>query len=142
MSNDEWWADSGLPSSIEVVPVGVVESSLDHPARAPRQADEGAPSAWLVIDPAFGEGLSGLVIGDRVVVVTWLHQARRDVLATHPRGDTAQPERGVFGLRSPDRPNPVGLHPATITAIDGVRVQVDRLEAVDGTPVIDLKSAL
>ena len=129
-------------SSFEIVPVGVVESSLIDPVGAPRQAAEGAPSAWLAMSPAAADGIGGLAVGDRVTILTWLHLARRDVLVTHPRADSTRTERGVFGTRSQDRPNPIGLHPATITAIDGLRVQVDQLEAVNGTPIIDLKCAL
>jgi tRNA-Thr(GGU) m(6)t(6)A37 methyltransferase TsaA len=129
-------------SSFEIVPVGVVESLLVDPVGAPRQAVEGAPSAWLAMSPAAADGIGGLAVGDRVTILTWLHLARRDVLVTHPRGDSTRTERGVFGTRSQDRPNPIGLHPATITAIDGLRVQVDQLEAVNGTPIIDLKCAL
>ena len=133
---------NGAASSFEIVPVGVVESLLVDPVGAPRQAVEGAPSAWLAMSPAVADGIGGLAVGDRVTILTWLHLARRDVLVTHPRDDSTRTERGVFGTRSQDRPNPIGLHPATITAIDGLRVQVDQLEAVNGTPIIDLKCAL
>jgi phospholipase C len=120
--------------SFEVAPIGWVESSLVDPAEAPKQGDEGAPSAWLVFAPEVSDGLSSLKVGDHVILLTWLHRARRDVLRTYPRGDTEAPQVGVFSLRSPDRPNPIGLHPVEILAISGLRIQVSNLEAVDGTP--------
>ena len=122
--------------------IGRVESPLADPGQAPNQADEGAPAAWLVLDEEVAPALDGLAAGARVVVLTWLHQARRDVLAVHPRGDPARPLAGVFCTRSQDRPNPIGLHPTTVTAIDGTRVGVANLEAVDGTPVLDIKPLL
>jgi tRNA-Thr(GGU) m(6)t(6)A37 methyltransferase TsaA len=127
---------------IEVVPIGRVESTLTDPANAPRQADEGAPEAVLVFEPAILEGLRSLRVGDDIVVLTWLDRARRDVLSVHPRGDTSRLPEGVFSTRSPHRPNPVGLHQTRITAIDGRRVRVANLEALDGTPVIDVKPVL
>lgn len=126
----------------ELQPIGHVESSLTDPSTAPKQGHEGGPDAWLIFDPAVVEGLDGLVPGDRVIVLTWLDRARRDVLRVHPRDDPATPERGVFTTRSADRPNPVGLHPVEVLSVDGGRVQVRHLEAVDGTPVIDLKPVL
>jgi tRNA-Thr(GGU) m(6)t(6)A37 methyltransferase TsaA len=123
-------------------PIGRVESTLLDPGDAPRQGDEGAPDAWLVLDPAVSEGLRGLEVGTDVLVLTWLDRASRDVLTVHPRGDTRRPTTGVFNTRSPDRPNPIGLHRVTILAIDGNRVQVRNLEAVDRTPVLDLKPVL
>lgn len=127
---------------MELTAIGVVESSLLSPEDAPRQGDEGAPDAWLVVEPAFAAGLDGLAVGDEVVVLTWLDRARRDVLKVHPRGDASRPEQGVFGTRSPDRPNPIGLHGVTILAIEGARVRVSGLEALDGTPVLDVKPVL
>ena len=127
---------------IELRPVGVVESELEELATAPKQGDEGAPSAWLAFDPAVAGALDGLEAGDEVVVVTWLHRADRDTLRVHPRGDRSRPQEGVFATRSPHRPNPIGLHPARIEAIEAPRVRVSGLEAVDGTPVLDLKPAL
>lgn len=127
---------------IEIRPVGVVESELTELAAAPNQGDEGAPSAWLAFDAEYGDALDGLQVGDEVVVLTWLDRAEREVLRVHPRSDRSRPLSGVFGTRSPDRPNPIGLHPAQIEAIDGLRVRVGGLEAIDGTPILDLKPVL
>ena len=126
----------------EVIPIGEVESSLTDPASAPKQGHEGAPDAWLVIEPAALEGLQGIRPGDQVIVLTWLDRARRDVLRVHPRDDVANPERGVFSTRSADRPNPVGLHPVEIVSIEGRRIRVRNLEALDGTPIVDIKPVL
>ena len=122
--------------------IGVVRSGLVSRAHAPRQPDEGAPSADVVFDESVVPALAGIAVGDRLELLTWLHLADRSTLTTYPRGDTARPLTGVFATRSPDRPNPVGLHTVTVTAVDGNVVRVDGLEAVDGTPVIDLKPAL
>ena len=127
---------------LELKPIGTVESPLTDKASAPRQGDEGAPDAWLVFDPAVLEGLEGIRQGDRVIVLTWLDRARRDVLRVHPRDDPTNPERGVFSTRSADRPNPIGLHEVEVTAIDGPRVRVRNLEALDGTPIVDVKPLL
>jgi tRNA-Thr(GGU) m(6)t(6)A37 methyltransferase TsaA len=129
-------------TSFEVRAIGRVESPLTDPGSAPRQADEGAPAAWLVFDAAVLPALDGLRPGDEVIVLTWLDRARRDVLSVHPRGDQTRPLQGVFSTRAPHRPNPVGLHRVEISAIDGPRVQVRSLEALDGTPIIDLKPVL
>ena len=126
----------------EIAPVARVESSLRDLDSAPRQGDEGGVEAWLVFEPGVVEGLDGLRPGDRVVVLTWFDQADRSVLRVHPRGEVSNPVQGVFTTRSPDRPNPIGLHPVEVTAIDGARVRVRPLEAVDGTPVVDLKPEL
>jgi tRNA-Thr(GGU) m(6)t(6)A37 methyltransferase TsaA len=126
----------------ELKPIWRVESPLTDLESAPRQADEGAPPAWLVFEPEVVEGLRSLRPGEEVILITWLDRARRDVLSVHPRGDSSRPEEGVFSTRSPHRPNPIGLHQAEITAIEGLRVQVRRLEALDGTPIIDLKPIL
>ncbi len=131
-----------MQGSYEVKAIGWVESSLTDPASAPRQGDEGAPDAWLVFEPEVLEGLDGLQPGDQVIVLTWLHRARRDELRTHPRGELWREEQGVFNTRSPHRPNPIGVHPTEIVSIDGGRVRVRSLEAVDGTPIIDLKPVL
>jgi tRNA-Thr(GGU) m(6)t(6)A37 methyltransferase TsaA len=125
-----------------VRPIGFVESPLVDRASAPKQADEGAPEAWLVFEPAVREGLRDLQVGTDVLLLTWLDRANRDVLVVHPRGDLTRPETGVFSTRSPDRPNPVGLHRVTITAVDGTRVRVRNLEALNGTPVVDVKPVL
>jgi tRNA-Thr(GGU) m(6)t(6)A37 methyltransferase TsaA len=127
---------------VDVRPIGRVESSLTDLAAAPRQPDEGAPPAALVLDSTMADALVGLQIGDAIVVVTWFDRADREVRAVHPRGDTSRDLTGVFATRSPDRPNPVGLHTVRVTAIDGTRVGVDALEALDGTPIVDVKIAL
>jgi tRNA-Thr(GGU) m(6)t(6)A37 methyltransferase TsaA len=129
-------------ASFEVKVIGRVSSTLTDLEAAPRQADEGAPEAWLVFEPEVAEGLRSLGAGDEIIVVTWLDRARRDVLSVHSRGDASRPEEGVFGRRSPHRPNPIGLHLVEITAIDGTRLQVRSLEALDGTPIIDVKPVL
>lgn len=123
-------------------PIGRVESPLTDLESAPRQADEGAPEAWLVFEPEMLEGLRSVQPGDGVIVITWLHRARRGVLSVHPRGDTSRAQEGVFSTRSPDRPNPIGLHRVEITAIKGRRVRVRNLEVLDGTPIIDIKPIL
>jgi tRNA-Thr(GGU) m(6)t(6)A37 methyltransferase TsaA len=126
----------------ELQAIGRVESPLTDLESAPRQADEGAPGAWLVFEPEMMEGLRSLRPGDEVILITWLDRARRDVLSDHPRGDASRPRAGVFSTRSPHRPNPIGLHSVEITAIDGRRVQVRSLEAINGTPILDLKPVL
>jgi tRNA-Thr(GGU) m(6)t(6)A37 methyltransferase TsaA len=123
-------------------PIGRVESSLTDLEAAPRQADEGAPEAWLVFEAGVQEGLRNLRPGDRVIVLTWLDRARRDVLTVHPRGDRSRAPEGVFSTRSADRPNPIGMHEVEVTAIDGPRVRVRSLEALDGTPILDVKPVL
>lgn len=123
-------------------PIGVVHSALTSRAEAPRQGDEGAPDAWLEFTPAVAPGLLGIAVGDALIVLTWLHQANRDELQTHPRGDQAAPLAGVFATRSPDRPNPIGLHRVTVLEVAGLRVRVAPLEAIDGTPIVDVKPAL
>jgi tRNA-Thr(GGU) m(6)t(6)A37 methyltransferase TsaA len=128
--------------SFEARVIGRVESSLTDVASAPRQADEGAPEAWLVFAPDVREGLASLRVGDAIVVLTWLDRARRDVLRVHPRGDPSRAEEGVFSTRSPHRPHPNGLHEVEITAIEGGRVRVRHLEAIDGTPILDVKPVL
>lgn len=131
-----------MAESYVLQPIGRVASPLADREAAPNQGDEGAPTAWLVFEPWVREGLLDLRPGTDVLLLTWLHQARRDVLVVHPRGDPGRPETGVFSTRSPDRPNPIGLHRVTITAVDGTRIQVRDLEAVDGTPVLDVKPVL
>jgi tRNA-Thr(GGU) m(6)t(6)A37 methyltransferase TsaA len=127
---------------IALQPIGRVESPLVDRDTAPRQGDEGAPDAWLAFEPGVSEGLRDLRVGDDAIVLTWLDRARRDVLVVHPRGDPSRPETGVFSTRSPDRPNPIGLHRVTILSIDGTRVRVRNLEALDGTPIVDVKPVL
>jgi tRNA-Thr(GGU) m(6)t(6)A37 methyltransferase TsaA len=119
-----------------------VRSPLTDPASAPRQGDEGAPDAWLVFTAEVSQGLRDLDVGADVLVLTWLHRADRDTLAVRPRGDATRPLTGVFSTRSPDRPNPIGLHRVRILGIDGATVHVRGLEAVDGTPIVDLKPVL
>jgi tRNA-Thr(GGU) m(6)t(6)A37 methyltransferase TsaA len=128
--------------TIILQPIGWVGSPLVDRDQAPLQGDEGAPDAWLIFEPDVREGLRDIEVGTDVLVLTWLDRARRDVLTVHPRGDLARPETGVFSTRSPDRPNPVGLHRVTILSIDGTRVRVRNLEAFDGTPVLDVKPVL
>jgi len=131
-----------MPEPMELTPIGRVESSLTDPASAPKQGFEGAPDAWLVLDDAVADALADVAPGDRLIVLTWLDRARRDVLRVHPRDDASNPLRGVFSTRSQDRPNPIGLHEVEVLAVEGLRVQVRDLEAVDGTPVLDLKPVL
>jgi tRNA-Thr(GGU) m(6)t(6)A37 methyltransferase TsaA len=127
---------------MELVPIGTVESSLTDRHTAPKQGDEGAPESTIVFDAHLAAGLDGLEAGDELLVLTWLDRARRDVLRVRARSDPDRPERGVFTTRSPDRPNPIGLHRVTVVAVDGRRMRVRDLEALDGTPVIDVKPLL
>jgi tRNA-Thr(GGU) m(6)t(6)A37 methyltransferase TsaA len=126
----------------ELRPIGRVESPLTDRAAAPKQGDEGAPRARVVLLPEFREATSGLREGDEVLVLTWLHLGRRDVLFVHPRGDAKRPLTGVFATRSPDRPNPIGLHAVAIEAVEEDAITVRDLEAIDGTPVLDVKPIL
>ena len=126
----------------ELTAIGVVESPLTDLSGAPKQGDEGAPEAWLAFDPEFAGALDGLAPGDQLLVLTWFHLADRDVLSVHPRGDASRPPRGVFGTRSPHRPNPVGLHRVELLEVDGTRLRVSDMEAVDGTPIVDVKPVL
>ncbi len=123
-------------------PVGWVESPLAERSQAPKQGHEGSPEAWIAFEPELGEALHGIEVGDEVLVFTWLDRGRRDVLRTRPRDDPANPLQGVFNTRSPDRPNPIGLHPVTVLAIEGTRMKVRDLEALDGTPVVDVKPVI
>ncbi|HET6548505.1 MAG TPA: tRNA (N6-threonylcarbamoyladenosine(37)-N6)-methyltransferase TrmO [Solirubrobacter sp.] len=127
---------------MQLVAVATVESALKDRDDAPKQGDEGAPDAWLDFDPRYADGLDGIAAGDELLVLTWLDRAERDVLRVHPRNDPDRPVQGVFNTRSPDRPNPIGLHRVTVLQVDGARVKVDALEALDGTPVIDVKPLL
>lgn len=128
--------------SYEVRPIAHVESALTDLAAAPMQGHEGAPDAWLVFAEDVLDALGGLAVGDRVILLSWFDRADRDVLRTHPRSDASVPMRGVFATRSPDRPNPIGLHEVEILEIDGPRMHVRPLEAIDGTPIVDVKPVL
>ena len=127
---------------MELIRVAVVESPLTDRAAAPKQGDEGAPEATIVFEEGFLPALEGLAPGDELILLTWFDRASRDVLRVHPRDEETRPELGVFATRSPDRPNPVGLHRVTVRAIDGTRMRVSGLEALDGTPVVDVKPVL
>ena len=127
---------------MELLAIGTVESPLTDPASAPKQGDEGAPEATLVFEEGFVPALDGLAAGDDVLVLTWLDRASRDVLRVYPRGDVTRGQHGVFATRSPDRPNPIGLHRVTVLGIDGPRMRVSGIEALDGTPVVDVKPLL
>ena len=127
---------------MELLAIATVESPLTDRASAPKQGDEGAPAAWLAFDARFADGLEGIREGDELLVLTWLDRAERDVLRVRPRSDPANPVQGVFSTRSPDRPNPIGLHRVRVEAVDGTRLRVRDLEALDGTPVVDVKPLL
>ncbi|HET8822868.1 MAG TPA: tRNA (N6-threonylcarbamoyladenosine(37)-N6)-methyltransferase TrmO [Thermoleophilaceae bacterium] len=127
---------------MELRRIAAVESALSDAAAAPKQGDEGAPDAWLVFSPDVLPALDGIEAGDRIVLITWLDRADREVLRVHPRDDPANPLRGVFATRSADRPNPLGLHEVDVLAIEGDRMHVRPLEALDGTPVVDVKPVL
>jgi tRNA-Thr(GGU) m(6)t(6)A37 methyltransferase TsaA len=129
-------------NTFEIRSIGRVSSSLRTLDAAPRQADEGAPEAWLVFEPEAIEGLRNIRAGDDLILITWLDRARRDVLTVHPRGDASRPPEGVFSTRSPHRPNPLGLHEVHVTAVESGRLRVSSLEAIDGTPIVDVKPVL
>jgi tRNA-Thr(GGU) m(6)t(6)A37 methyltransferase TsaA len=131
-----------MTDSYEVRPIGRVSSPLTDRADAPKQGDEGAPEAWLVFDPGVREGLRDIRPATDVLVLTWLDRADRDVLTVHPRGDPERPLTGVFSTRSPARPNPIGLHRVHVVEVDGLRLRVRDLEALDATPIVDVKSVL
>jgi tRNA-Thr(GGU) m(6)t(6)A37 methyltransferase TsaA len=133
-----------MPDTIRALlrPVGVIRSALKTRGEAPMQGSEGAPDAWLDVKPWAADALRGVAVGDEIIVITWLHRARRDVLRVHPRADRRSPLTGVFATRSPDRPNPLGLHPVVVRAIDGRRLRIGPIEAIDGTPVVDIKPVL
>ncbi len=129
-------------TSYTIEPVGFVHSELTRLDAAPMQGAEGAPDAWLELTPAAAQGLMGIKVGDELIVLTWLHLADRDVLQVHPRGDPNRPLAGVFATRLPDRPNPVGLHRISVLEITEQKVRVAPLEAIDGTPIVDIKPVL
>lgn len=126
----------------EIRPIGWVESPLSARLDAPRQGDEDAPDTVLALGADVGPALDGITVGDELLVLTWLHEADRTVLTVHPRGDVSRPLQGVFATRSPDRPNPIGLHRVRVLAVDGTRLRVSGLEAIDATPILDLKPVL
>lgn len=122
--------------------IGHIRSALRTTSEAPKQGSEGAPDAWLEVHPAFARGLLGIAVGDEVIVITWLHRGDRSVLEVHPRGDLTKPLAGVFATRSPARPNPLGLHRIIVREITGTHLRVGPIEAIDGTPVVDIKPVL
>ena len=125
-----------------IEPIGVIRSELATREAAPKQGSEGGVDAWLEIHPSFAEGLEGIAVGTDVILVTWFHKASRNRLKVHPRGDKNRPLTGVFLTRSPDRPNPLGLHRVTVREISGIRLRVGPIEAIDGTPLVDIKPVL
>lgn len=129
-------------NNLDVRPIGYVRSAIRSRADAPKQGREGAPDVWLEIEADVAAGIDGIAAGDEIIVLTWLHLARRDELKVHPRGDTANALTGVFDTRSPDRPNPIGLHRVVVREVAGARLLVGPLEAIDGTPIVDIKPAL
>jgi tRNA-Thr(GGU) m(6)t(6)A37 methyltransferase TsaA len=131
-----------MDDDMQLIRIGWVESPLPDRASAPLQGYEGSPESWLVFEPAFEQALFGISEGDDLIVLTWLDRAHRDVLRVHPRSDPANPEQGVFNTRSPDRPNPIGVHRVNVLAIHGLRFRVRDLEAIDGTPIVDVKPPL
>jgi tRNA-Thr(GGU) m(6)t(6)A37 methyltransferase TsaA len=138
-------ARAALPKprqAAQLRPIGVIRSRLKQRTEAPKQGSEGAPDVWLEVRPSAAKGLEGLAAGDEIIVVTWLHKAHRETLKVHPRSDPNRPLTGVFATRSPDRPNPIGLHPVTVRKIDKNRLRIGPMEAIDGTPVIDIKPVL
>jgi len=134
--------DRRVEGSYLLEPIGVVRSELTNRADAPMQGIEGGYEAWLELTSQVAPGLTGLSVGDKLILITWLHLAQREVLQVHPRGRLEAPLKGVFATRSPDRPNPIGLHPVSVLQIEGQRLKVSPLEAIDGTPIVDIKPAL
>src|SRR5829696_2863426 len=128
--------------SFRIEPIGVIHSELTRLDDAPMQGDEGAPEAWLELTPSAAQGLKGIKVGDELILLTWLHLAERDVLQVHPRGDLNRPLTGVFATRSPDRPNPVGVHRVLVLEVATHSLRVTPLEAIDGTPIVDIKPVL
>jgi len=129
-------------NSLELRPIGVIRSKIKERSKAPKQGSEGAPDAWLEVRPFAVRALDGLASGDEIIILTWLHRAHRDVLKVHPRSDPKRRLTGVFATRSPDRPNPIGLHQVTVHRIAKNRLRIGPIEAIDGTPVIDIKPVL
>jgi tRNA-Thr(GGU) m(6)t(6)A37 methyltransferase TsaA len=137
----EHWDDL-VSTDLLLHPIGVIRSTIKERKHAPKQGSEGAPDVWCDVHPSFTEAVKGLTVGDEVIVITWLHRAKRDVLKVHPRSDPKRQLTGVFATRSPDRPNPLGLHQVTIKAIENGRIRIGPMEAIDGTPVVDLKPVI
>jgi tRNA-Thr(GGU) m(6)t(6)A37 methyltransferase TsaA len=132
----------GRKIDFKLRPIGVIRSAIKKRGEAPMQGSEGAPDAWLEVSPLVAKALDGLVAGSEIIVLTWLHRARRSVLKVHPRSDPRRRITGVFATRSPDRPNPVGLHRVTVRQIAGRQLRIGPIEVIDGTPVIDIKPVL
>lgn len=128
-------------STYELHPIGVIRSSLKRREDAPRQGWKGAPAAWIELREELAAALQGIEVGHELVIITWLHRSERDILQVHPRGDHDRPMRGVFSTRAPVRPNPLGIHPVTVLEVDGSRLKVEPMEAIDRTPVVDIKAA-
>lgn len=133
---------SNRNSTFNLRPIGIIRSTISDRHKAPRQGSEGAPAARLDLEPWAAAGLEGVAVGDQLLIITWLHQGHRDVLQVHPRNDKRKRLWGVFATRSPDRPNPLGLHPVTVLEIHGNRLRIEPIEVIDGTPVVDIKPAL
>ena len=129
-------------TSYAIEPIGTIRSGLDDLTDAPLQGDEGSYEAWLDLTPQVAQGLVGVAVGDELIILTWLHRARRDVLQVHPRGNLSAPLTGVFATRSPDRPNPIGLHRVSVLQITGQSIKVAPIEAINGTPIVDIKPVL
>jgi tRNA-Thr(GGU) m(6)t(6)A37 methyltransferase TsaA len=129
-------------NSLELLPIGVIRSKVKERRKAPKQGSEGAPYVWLEVHPFATPALDGLAVGDQLIVLTWLHRAHRDTLKVHPRSDPKRRLTGVFATRSPHRPNPIGLHEVTVRKINKNRLRIGPIEAIDGTPVIDIKPVL
>jgi tRNA-Thr(GGU) m(6)t(6)A37 methyltransferase TsaA len=129
-------------NSLELRPIGVIRSKLKERSQAPKQSSEGAPDAWIEVHPFAARALDGVAVGDELVVLTWLHRADRDTFKVRPRSDPKRRLTGVFATRSPDRPNPIGLHQVTVSKISKQRLRIGPIEAINGTPVIDIKPVL
>ncbi len=134
--------NSKSENNFTLLPIGMIESSIINRDDAPSQGNEGAPDAWIVVNKDVAEGLDGIKIGHQIIILTWFHQSKRDVLKLHPRWDKNNPLTGVFATRSPDRPNPIGLHEVTVLEIAGNKIKVASMEAINGTPVIDIKPVI
>jgi tRNA-Thr(GGU) m(6)t(6)A37 methyltransferase TsaA len=136
---DETKSSSDANGEARLDPIGVIRSTIKTRAEAPKQGTEGAPDAWLEVNDSVAEALDGIARGDELIVLTWLHRARRDVLKVHPRSDPQRPLTGVFAPRSPDRPNPIGIHAVTVREVQENRLRIGPIEVIDGTPVVDIK---